>query len=422
MAKYVITGEKTLKGRVKVGGNKNAILPLLASSLLTDEQVTFTNVPQISDAIVMCQLLERIGCKVRGIGTEKVVIEPRGVKNWQLPPDLVSKLRASILLMGPMLARFGKVSLRHPGGCIIGRRPVGTHFDALHQLGADIMTLETDYQGKAKNLTGTTIFLDEASVTATENALMAAVTAKGTTVIKNAACEPHVVDLTSCLIQMGANISGIGTNTLVIQGVAKLHGTTYAVRPDHIEVGTYATIAAVTGSDLVIEDVRPEDLHMIVLTLQRFGVSLTYEKSGKKTDLHVRKSQLHGVAKVNTGPWPAFPTDLMSVLLVLATQAQGVTLCHDWMYEGRMFFIEKLVTMGANIILCDPHRAVVFGHMHLRGKVMDSPDIRAGMALVVAALCAEGESEISRIEFVERGYANVTEKLRSLGAKITRSE
>src|SRR3990170_5504346 len=320
MAKYLITGGKTLRGRVKVGGNKNAILPLLASTLLTDEPVTFTNVPQISDAIVMCQILERIGCKVQGIGTEKVVIEPRGVKDWRLPPDLVSKLRASILLMGPILARFGKVSLRHPGGCIIGRRPVGTHFDALHKLGAEIMTLETDYQGKAKNLTGTTIFLDEASVTATENALMAAVTASGTTVVKNAACEPHVVDLASCLLQMGGNISGVGTNTLVVRGVPKLHGTTYEVRPDHIEIGTYATIAAVTGSDFVIEDVRPEDLHMIILTLQRFGVSLSYEEHGKKSHLHVQKSQLHGEPKVNTGPRPAFPTDLMSVFLVLATQ------------------------------------------------------------------------------------------------------
>ncbi len=419
MAKFIIKGGKKLKGTVKISGNKNAVLPLMAATLLTNEECVLENVPKIGDVLVLGEIIKELGAKIEGLGTNRLIINTRGVNKYHLNPNLVQKLRASILLLGPLLVRFGKARLKHPGGCMVGRRAVGTHFDALAALGAKTITSEEDYESEVKNPHPANIFLDEVSVTATENAMMMASLIPGTTVIDDAACEPHVEDLANFLNLMGAKIRGAGTNRIVIEGARKLRGANFKIGPDYIDAGTFAIVGAVTKSKISILGVKEKDLPMIILYLKRMGVRCEV----KGNVLTVFPSVLTAPkGKIQTRPWPGFPTDLMSPFIVLATQAKGTTLCHDWMYESRMFFVDKLITMGANITLCDPHRVLVSGPTKLRGKILESPDIRAGMALVVAALCAEGESVISNVEIIQRGYEEVEARLKLLGADIRKVE
>ncbi|MDP3724028.1 MAG: UDP-N-acetylglucosamine 1-carboxyvinyltransferase [bacterium] len=416
MAKLIIDGGHALSGSINVGGNKNAVLPMMAACLLTDELCVLTNVPSIQDVAVMAELLSGIGVEVAGVGSGSLRIRAKTVDPLKLDQDLVAQLRASVLFFGPLLARTSSVSMRHPGGCIIGRRGIDTHIEALDALGATLTIERGMYHVATDHLQGTSLFLSETSVTGTENALMAAVTAKGHTVIRNAASEPHVQALCRFLNAMGGNIQGIGSNVLTIDGVDALHGTSMDVPPDHIEVGTWIVAAAVTKGDVEITGVNIGDLEKILLTYRAFGVTI----DAQGNTLHVHPSELHAVRKVETNVWPGFPTDLMSVTVTLATQVSGTTLCHDWMYEGRMFFVDKLIQMGANIILSDPHRALVTGPTPLRGKDIDSPDLRAGMALILAALSASGQSTIERAELIDRGYEKVDERLRSLGGHVER--
>lgn len=419
MSKFIINGGKILKGAIRVAGNKNAILSILPATLLTDDDVYLENVPRIGDVETMCQLLTELGAQIEGIGTDKLKINTRSVNHWQLNPELVVKLRASVLFLGPLLARFGQAKMRHPGGCVIGRRAVGTHFDALEALGVKTVTTDEDYLSEATNLHGAVIFLDEASVTATENALMLAVLTPGTTVIENAACEPHVEDLAVFLNSMGGKIQGAGTNRITIDGVKKLSGTRHSIVADYMEAGTFAMLGAVTKGEIAIEGIKPEHFRMTALYLTKIGLKMKHQG----TTLQVFPSKLVSPkGKIQTRPWPGFPTDLMSPFIVVATQAEGTTLCHEWMYENRLFFVDKLISMGANITICDPHRVLVAGPTKLKGKELNSPDIRAGMALILAALAAEGESVINNIELVERGYENIEERLKALGADIKREE
>lgn len=419
MAKFIINGGSPLKGSVRVSGNKNSVLPIMAATLLTEDKSILENVPIINDVLVMGEMLKKLGAKVEGLGTHRLEIEPKNVNIHVLDPDLVSRLRAAILFLGPLLVRFGKAKMRHPGGCIIGRRAVGTHFDVLGSLGVKTIVGDEEYESEVNKLKPATIFLDEASVTATENAIMMASLIPGETVIEDAACEPHIEDLAIFLNSMGASIEGAGTNKITIQGVNKLKGTIHRVFPDYIDVGTLAIAAAATKGKVKIGPIREKDLRMILLYLRRMGVVFNIEGDF----LEVLPSELVSPnSKIQTRPWPGFPTDLMSSLIVLATQAKGAILCHDWMYEGRMVFVDKLITMGANITICDPHRVLVVGPTRLRGKELSSPDIRAGMALIIAALCAKGESIIDRAELVERGYENVEERLKDLGAQIRKEK
>ena len=416
MAKFQITGGSKILGKVKVAGNKNSVLPIMAACLLTEDDCILENVPNISDVSVMAKLLENIGCKISGIGTSTLTINSRNAKSGQFPSELTEKLRASILLLGPVLSRFGKIKMGYPGGDVIGRRPLDTHIQAMKALGG-VITQENDYYvAESKNLKGASIFLQEASVTATENAIMAAVLAEGETIIKRAASEPHVIDLCQFLTKMGADISGVSSNVLKISGVKELSGTKHAVRPDHIEVGTFVILGAVTLGKVEISPIIKEDMDMILLTLANFGVNYKIEKE----KLIVQDTKLRAVEKVVTDVWPGFPTDLMAPMIVLATQAEGVTILHDWMYESRMFFVDKLLSMGAKVEIADPHRVLVYGPSKLHGQRLDTPDIRAGMALVIAALTAQGKSIIEKAELIERGYENIVERLSLLGAKIKR--
>ncbi|MEX2028344.1 MAG: UDP-N-acetylglucosamine 1-carboxyvinyltransferase [Candidatus Curtissbacteria bacterium] len=416
MISYEITGGTKLSGKIKIAGNKNAILPIMAACLLTRETCILQDVPQIVDVEVMSELLALAGAQIEKDGND-LKITCAEIKSVEFPQELTQKLRASALLLGPMLARIGKINLGHPGGDVIGRRPLGTHIQALQALGAKIKDGDF-YEGTAKNLTGADIFLEEASVTATENTIMAAALASGTTKLRRAASEPHVIDLCEFLVKMGAKISGIGSNVLTIVGVKSLNGTTFAVRPDHIEVGTFAILAAVASSKLEMSPVIKEDVEMILLTLSKFGVKYKLEKN----TLTVFESKLIAAEKVVTDVWPGFPTDLMAPMIVLASQAKGATILHDWMYESRMFFVDKLLSMGAKVEIADPHRVLVYGPAKLTGQRLDTPDIRAGIALVIAALCANGKSQIDRAELIERGYENIVERLSSLGAQIERIE
>jgi len=418
MAKFEIEGGIPLKGKIKVAGNKNAVLPCMAACILTNETCVLENVPIISDVLVLGKIMEKLGAKIEGLGTSKLVINCSGLHSSELDSSLVSHLRASILLSGPLLQRFGKVFFRHPGGDVIGRRSIQTHVQALTSLGVVFHNKFDDYFGKVKSLQAKKVFLDEASVTATENVILVAVLTPGKTIIKNAASEPHIVNLCHFLLKMGADISGVGSNLLEINGVQQIKGANHTISPDHIEVGTFAIAAAITGGELEIIDVNEEDLDPILNVLNKMGVKMKF----KNKSLFILPSKLKAISKVTTGIWPGFPTDLMSCLIVLATQAKGVTLLHDWMYESRMFFVDKLISMGANITIADPHRVLVYGPTKLRGQVLDTPDIRAGMALILAALSARGKSIIDRIELVERGYEKIEERLMALGAKITKLE
>lgn len=417
MIKYIIEGGHKLKGTVEANGSKNAALPMLAATVLTKEQVVIKRVPMIRDVKVMLDILRNLGAVVE-IEDHTVTVHAAKIVTTQIPDDLASKLRASILLMGPLLARVGTVQMRHPGGCVLGKRPVGTHFEALAALGAKFQQDETRYFGQASELTGAQMYLGEASVTATANAMMAATLAKGTTIIEPAACEPHIVTLGNMLIEMGAKIEGLGTHTITIKGVDELKGVKTEVNSDEIEVGTLAVAFGTTRGHGTITGVNPENLHSIRHKLHQFGIMTEIE--GKS--MHVKAKDKFTATNLSVNIWPMFPTDLQPQMTILATQAEGTSLVHDWMYDRRLMYIDELAKLGANVMLCDPHRALVAGPTPLSGKTIMSPDIRAGMAFVLAGLIADGTTTIEHADLIERGYENIVERLNSLGAKIERVE
>ena len=423
MPTFMVEGGHRLSGRIRPAGNKNAALPCLAATVLAQEPVTLENVPRIRDVETFLEIVASLGATVTWEGPNVVTVDPRDVEVDAIDREAAEKIRASLLLAGPLLARFGHVRLPPPGGDVIGRRRMDTHFLAFEALGAEV-ELSGDFAIHAKALRGADMFLDEPSVTGTENAIMAAVLAKGASRIRNAAAEPHVQDLCNLLIAMGARIEGVGTGILDIEGVERLGGARFTIGADHIETGSFIGLAAVTGSDLIIEGAPVAHLDSTLLGFRRLGVSCRIEG----TDLHVQGSGEHvirqdafgHVPKIDDGPWPAFPADLTSIALVTATQCKGTVLIHEKMFESRMYFTDKLVGLGASIILCDPHRAVVVGPSPLTGGVVESPDIRAGMALLIAALGADGTSRIKNIRQIERGYERIDERLRALGARIER--
>ena len=423
MDKYVIEGSYPLKGKIRASGNKNAALPCLAAALLTDEEVILENIPEIEDVSVMVRILKQLGSKVTWLGTNKYSIKTTDIKKAEIPAAEAKAVRASILFAGPLLARTGGVTFPPPGGDVIGHRRLDTHFLAVTELGARV-SADGVYKVTANKLVGVDLFLDEASVTATENAVMTAVLAEGKTVIQNAASEPHVQDLCNMLVSMGAKIEGIGSNILYITGVEKLHGTQFRIGSDFMEVGSYIGLAAVTHSKLEIIDAEPKNLRMAKIAFGKLGIN--WETSGNsilvrpRQELRVKPDMGDQIPQIDDAPWPGFPPDLTSIITVVATQVTGTVLIHEKMFESRMFFVDKLVGMGAKIVLCDPHRAVVSGPASLKGSDMVSPDVRAGMAMVIAALCAEGKSTIHNIYQIERGYENLAAKLKSLGAKIER--
>lgn len=424
MTKYVIEGDHPLKGTLTVSGNKNSALPCISACLLTDEPVLLKNVPEIEDVKVLFEILEHLGSSVTKQGTGEYLVKPH-LSQHEVPFDLATKLRASILLIGAILPRTGKVVLPPPGGDVIGRRRLDTHFLAFETLGAHI-SVDGVFTVTANKLVGTDMFLDEASVTATENAIMSASLAEGKTVISNAACEPHIQDLCNMINRMGGKISGIGSNILTIEGVKKLHGCEFEIGSDFMEVGSFIGLAATCKSEIQIDRVNPAHLHMCKIAFGKLGIS--WETSG--TSILVRDNQPMRIQSdwggaipvIDDAPWPGFPADLTSIMVVTATQCKGTILIHEKMYESRLFFTDKLNSMGARIILCDPHRAVISGSTRLRGAELASPDVRAGMAMVIAALAATGESRISNVYQVERGYQNIAHRLTSLGAKIKRIE
>ncbi len=427
-ATFYVSGGRALKGTIRPAGNKNAALPILAATLLSDGPCLLDNVPHIRDVETMLALLAHLGATVQWTGPNTVAVDPRGATPRELDAALCARIRASILLAGPMLARFGRVHLPPPGGDVIGRRRIDTHFLALERLGAGITVGDT-YQVEApRGLVGADIFLDEPSVTGTENALMAAVAARGTTVLRNAASEPHVQDLARFLQSLGADIEGIGTNTLTVRGRKSLAAppptAPYVIGPDHIEVGSFIGLAAVTNGALRIEGVRAEDLRATLLAFERLGVHPRLDGQHLMIDAdqerRVRPDLGGHVPKLEDGPWPAFPADLISIAIVVASQCEGLLLVFEKMFESRLFFVDKLIGMGARIVLCDPHRAVISGPSQLRGGEVESPDIRAGMAMLLAALAAHGESVIHNIGQIERGYEQIDERLRALGAQIER--
>ena len=421
--RFVVQGGRPLSGTVRPAGNKNAALPILAATLLADGPVDLGNVPKIRDVEMMMALLEDLGARVAWTGSNTVRVDPAGVTSKPLDPGLCAKIRASILLAAPLLARFGQVELPPPGGDVIGRRRVDTHFLALEALGATILVGDR-YKIDAKTLVGADIFLDEPSVTGTENALMAAVAAKGTTIIRNAAAEPHVQDLARMLVAMGAEIQGIGSNTYVITGGKPLHGTHYEIGPDHIEIGSFIGLAAVTNGQLTIDGVRGDDLRATLIGFDRLGIRPRLDGDqlivDRDQERRIRADVGGHVPKLEDGPWPAFPADTMSIAVVAATQCTGMVLIFEKMFESRLYFVDKLIGMGARIVLCDPHRAVIAGPSPLRGGTVESPDIRAGMAMLLAALAAEGQSTIHNIGQIERGYERIDTRLRALGAEIER--
>jgi UDP-N-acetylglucosamine 1-carboxyvinyltransferase len=423
MERFIIEGGTQLRGTVTPSGNKNAALPMIAASLLTDEPVTLRNVPRIRDVDDMLALLASLGVEIRELSAHDLVLHARAVRTTELDRELCSRIRTSILFAGPMLARMGQIRLPPPGGDVIGRRRLDTHMHALRALGAEIH-VNDGFDIRTDGLRGKDIFLDEASVTGTENALMAAVLARGTTIIRNAASEPHVQDLALLLNQMGARISGIGSNTLTIDGTEKLRGAEFEIGADYIETGSFIGLAAVTRGELLIKNAAPEHLRMVFLTFARLGVECQVRGNDVFVSSHQTlrvQNDLHdAVPAIADGIWPQFPTDLMSIALVTATQCEGTVLLWEKMFEGRMFWVDKLISMGGRVILCDPHRAVVVGPSSLHGERLESPDIRAGMALLLAALCARGQSTIGNIGQIDRGYERIEDKLRGLGARIER--
>jgi UDP-N-acetylglucosamine 1-carboxyvinyltransferase len=427
MEKFVIEGGVPLSGTITAAGNKNAALPILAACLLTDDEVILRNVPRISDVETMLELLASLGAKVRWIGDSEVSVEADEIQGTDVDRDLSERIRASFLLAGPLVARFGRAFMPPPGGDVIGRRRLDPHLDAFRALGASIRhDRDIEITAPSLGLRPCDFLMDEPSVMATENALMAASLTRGTTVIRNAASEPHVQDLARMLVAMGAPIDGIGSNVMTVHGTSTLRGCTHTVAPDHIEIGSFMALAGVTGGELIVKDTVPEDLRMIRLVFERLG--LRSELQGADVivpggqELVVRNDAGDQTPKVQDGPWPAFPADLTSIAIALATQSAGSVIIHEWMFENRLLFTDKLQLMGAAITICDPHRAIVVGPRRLRGERVDSPDIRAGMAMLVAALCADGVTEIGNIRHIDRGYERIDERLRELGARISRVE
>jgi UDP-N-acetylglucosamine 1-carboxyvinyltransferase len=417
MSKFVINGGRTLSGVVDVAANKNAVLPMMAAAVLTDEDVILDNVPRIADVATMVEILTEMGAQVEFLTESRLRINCADVRSYRPSAQLVERLRASIVLLGPLLARFGRAEMHHPGGDAIGTRSIGTHIMALEEMGATFVVDDNFYRATiGPNGEDHYVFLDETSVTATENAMLLAARRCGCTTIANAASEPHIENLGVLLQSMGARIDGLGSNLLRVRGKQQLGAGCAPVWPDHIEVGTFAALAAACGDEVVIRNVVPSHLDMVLIVLQRMGVDVAFVEG----NLVVRRAPLHAIDKLRTGVWPSFPTDLASIYIVLATQAQGMTLVHDWMYEARMYFVDRLVQMGARIVLADPHRAVISGPSSLRGREFVSPDIRAGIALVMGALIATGRSEIDHIELIDRGYERIDERLRALGADIQR--
>jgi UDP-N-acetylglucosamine 1-carboxyvinyltransferase len=424
--KFVVQGGRQLNGTVRPAGNKNAALPMLAATLLTDEEVILENVPDIRDVRTLIELLGVLGAEADWIGPNEVRVRAREIGHARLDAAAAARIRASILLAGPMVARTGELHLPPPGGDIIGRRRMDTHFLALQRLGVRVAYDHHIFHLQSDGLVGADVFLDEPSVTATENAVMAAAMARGTTRLRNAAAEPHVQDLCNMLVGMGCEIAGIGTGTLEIQGAARLHGGRFRISADHIEVGSFIGLAAVTRGEITIQDAAPHFLDSTLIGFDRLGVQV--EIRGEDVfipgnqEMKIKMDMGGYIPKIDDGPWPAFPADLTSIALVTATQCDGTILIHEKMFESRMFFTDKLVSMGARMILCDPHRVVVIGPSQLRGGVVESPDIRAGMGLLIAALGAQGESEIYNIGQIERGYQRIDERLRELGAAIERHD
>ncbi|MCY7380776.1 MAG: UDP-N-acetylglucosamine 1-carboxyvinyltransferase [Gemmatimonadaceae bacterium] len=422
---FVVQGGHKLSGRIRPSGNKNAALPIVAAALLCDEPVYLTNVPRIKDVEHLVELINSVGGNAQWTSRNALTIHAKSLHAKELDPVLCRKIRASILLAAPLLARCGELELPPPGGDVIGRRRVDTHFLALQQLGASFQ-LDDAFILKAKRLKGADVFLDEPSVTATENALTAAVAAEGTTVLRNAASEPHVQDLAHFLVAMGGSIEGIGTNTITIHGGRPLHGCTHEIGPDHIEVGSFIGLAAATRSEITIEKAGVEHLRSTLLGFERLGVVCKIKGDDLlvpgNQEMKIRSDLGGAVPKLEDQPWPAFPADTMSIALVTATQCEGVIVIHEKMFESRLFFVDKLIGMGARIVLCDPHRAVVVGPTKLHSGRVESPDIRAGMAMLVAALCADGESIIDNVGQIERGYERIDERLRALGAMVERVE
>ena len=423
MEQFIIQGGQPLTGCVTPSGNKNAALPLMAAALLTDQPIVLRNVPRIRDVHTMMKLLADLGVEITELDRHTFRFQAANVHKTQLDPDLCRDIRASILLAGPMLARLKVVELPPPGGDVIGRRRVDTHFLAFSKLGAKVQ-IDGQFRVVADKLIGCDILLDEASVTGTENAIMAAVTAEGTTILRNAASEPHVQELCELLNLMGARIQGIGSNTLAIHGGKALHGAEFTIGPDYLEIGSFIGLAAITGGEITIKDAAPQHLSMIRLVFDRMGVR--FETRGE--DVFVARGQSltvvpdlgDAIPKIDDAPWPAFPADMMSTAIVMATQAAGSVLIHEKMFESRLYFVDKLIGMGARIVLCDPHRCIVQGPSWLHGERLESPDIRAGMALVSAALCAQGQSIIRNVGQIDRGYEQIELKLQALGANIVR--
>jgi UDP-N-acetylglucosamine 1-carboxyvinyltransferase len=420
---FVIEGGQPLNGRVRAAGNKNGALPIIAATLLASEPVTLTNVPRIRDVETMATLIAELGADVEWLGPNELRVDSSGVTKTTVDADLASRIRASFLVAGPLLARFGEAIVAPPGGDVIGRRRLDVHIHAFEQLGAEV-AINRVFELRAERLRGKHVFLDEASVMGTENTVMAAVLAEGETVIGNAACEPHVQDLCRFLGSLGARIEGTESNVLRIEGVRELGGGEWRIAPEHIEVASFIGLAAVTGGDLWIDETEPKDLVPIMKHLARLGIRVEIEG----TSVHVPPNQQLAIQddlgdqipKIEDGPWPAFPADLTSIALAVATQARGTVLIFEKMFENRLFFVDKLVSMGARIILCDPHRAIVSGPSRLYGERMDSPDIRAGMAMLIASLCADGTSTIGNVQQIDRGYERIDERLRALGARIER--
>jgi UDP-N-acetylglucosamine 1-carboxyvinyltransferase len=424
MEKFVIEGGVPLSGTMVPAGNKNGALPILASSVLTEDEVVVRNVPRIRDVEAMLDILSSIGVRVSWRAANEVALCAADVHDVEIEPELAERIRASFLLAGPLLARFGRAVMPPPGGDVIGRRRLDPHLDAFRAMGATTTCGRDIVLSAPRGLCSTDVFMDEPSVMATENALMAAALTPGTTVIGNAACEPHVQDLARMLVKMGADIQGIGSNLITVNGAERLHGCEHRVAPDHIEIGSFIALAGVTGGELRVKDTVPGDLRMIRLAFERLG--LRTELDGNDVlvpgaqKLVIQADVGEYKSKIQDGPWPAFPADLTSIAVALATQAEGSILVHEWMFENRLIFTDKLILMGADIVMCDPHRVIVTGPRRLRGERVESPDIRAGMAMLLAALCAEGRSEIGNIRQIDRGYDRIDERLRELGANIER--
>ncbi len=419
MSTLLIEGGHRLEGRVAVEGNKNAALPLLAACLLTEDECVLTNVPRIGDVEVMARLLLDLGAEVDGIGTTTLRVRAKEIKTHVPDRLLVGRLRGSVLLLGPLLSRTGRAHIAPPGGDFPARRTISTHLEALQAMGARIVSGEDHFLETSQRLNGASMYLYEASVTGTETALLAAANASGTTEIRHAATEPHVVELCEFLVKMGAGVTGIGSSKIRIEGISRLHGAEHRLGGDYIEAGSWAVVAAITASELGIDGAREEDIEVVAAVLKRMNVQCGMRDG----TFEVKPSKPKAVRRITTGLWPSFPSDLVSLVTVLATQAEGRTLVHDWMYELRLFALEQMSGMGADMFLADAHRIIVTGPTQLRGgRMLDTRDLRSGMSLIAAGLAADGQTRVAPLETVERGYSQLVERLKALGAKVAKIE